>query len=299
MQKFLVAALAAVVSGAGVPAAGPGPATLKVTRAARTIQPGELVVLTIDTMRADATVGVQAFGRSLPTYRHTDTAWRVIVGLDLDVKPGRHVVSIVSTAAAAAGPVSERLSYPLVVTAKSFPTRKLTVDPAFVNPPPEVRPRIDADAERLRAIWVNPSQARLWDGAFAAPVPDKSNSAFGSRSVFNGQVRNPHSGADFPSKAGTPVAAPNAGHIALAADLYFTGNTVIVDHGLGLFSLFAHLSAIDVKAGDSVRTGQVLGLVGATGRVTAPHLHWAVRVNDARVDPLSLLAVLGSDRSRN
>lgn len=292
MNAVLVAALAVTVAGAGVPAAGPGLVALKVTREARAIQPGELVVLTIETTRADSVVQVQAFGKRLMPYRHGDTAWRVLVGLDLDVRPGRHIVSITSTVAGADGPSPEKLSYPLVVTAKSFPTRKLTVDPAFVNPPPEVRPRIEADTERLRATWAN-GQARLWDGAFAAPVQDKPNSAFGSRSVFNGEVRNPHSGADFPSKAGTPVQAPNAGSIVLASDLYFTGNTVIVDHGLGVFSLFAHLSAIDVKEGDDVRTGQTLGLVGATGRVTAPHLHWSVRVNDARVDPLSLLAVLG------
>ena len=89
------------------------------------------------------------------------------------------------------------------------------------------------------------------------------------------------------------MASPNSGRIVVAADLYFTGNTVVIDHGLGLFSLFAHLQSMDVKEGDTVATGQVVGKVGATGRVTGPHLHWTVRVNEARVDPMSLLAVLG------
>ena len=105
--------------------------------------------------------------------------------------------------------------------------------------------------------------------------------------------RNPHGGADFLSPAGTPIRAPNAGRIAVARSLYFSGNTVIIDHGLGLFSTLAHLSAIDVHEGELVAPGQRIGLVGATGRVTGPHLHWAVRAADARVDPLSLLAVLG------
>jgi murein DD-endopeptidase MepM/ murein hydrolase activator NlpD len=107
--------------------------------------------------------------------------------------------------------------------------------------------------------------------------------------------RSPHSGADFVSPEGTPIRAPNAGTIVLARDLYFSGNTVVIDHGLGLFSLVAHLSAMEVKEGETVDAGAIVGRVGATGRVTGPHLHWAVRANGARVDPLSLLAVLGED----
>jgi murein DD-endopeptidase MepM/ murein hydrolase activator NlpD len=124
-------------------------------------------------------------------------------------------------------------------------------------------------------------------------VADPANSAFGTRSVFNGKSRNAHSGADFLSPAGTPIHAPNSGRIVVARPLYFSGNTVIIDHGLGLFSMLAHLSVIDVREGDRVSTGQVVGKVGATGRVTGPHLHWTVRAADARVDPLSLLALLG------
>ena len=134
----------------------------------------------------------------------------------------------------------------------------------------------------------------MWTDLFARPVSEANNSAFGSRSVFNGEARSPHSGADFLSPAGTPVHAPNRGRVVLAKELYFSGNTVILDHGLGLFSLIAHLSVIDVAAGDTVTAGQVVGKVGATVRVTGPHLHWAVRLGGARVDPLSLLATLGA-----
>ena len=138
---------------------------------------------------------------------------------------------------------------------------------------------------------------RLWQDGFVRPVPDEANSAFGTRSVFNGQPRSPHGGADFLSPSGRPIAAPSGGRVALARDLYYTGNTVILDHGLGLFSMFAHLSVINVKDGDVVTSGQVLGEVGATGRVTGPHLHWTVRLNGTRIDPLSLLSVLGIFRS--
>ena len=114
------------------------------------------------------------------------------------------------------------------------------------------------------------------------PVPGAANSAFGTRSVYNGKPRTPHGGADFLSPGGTPVHAPNAGRIAVARALYFTGNTVVIDHGLGVFSLLAHLSVIDVHEGDLVAAGAVVGQVGATGRVTGPHLHWAVRRRCAR-----------------
>jgi murein DD-endopeptidase MepM/ murein hydrolase activator NlpD len=179
------------------------------------------------------------------------------------------------------------------VRPKAFRTRRLTVDPDFVTPPPSAAERIARDARLLQATWASSAPERLWTGSFVAPVGEPANSAFGSRSVFNGKLRAAHGGADFPSAAGTPIHAPNAGRVAVARDLYYSGNTVVLDHGAGLFSTLAHLSAFDVQEGDRVTAGQPVGRVGATGRVTGAHLHWAVRVNGARVDPLSLLAVLG------
>ena len=130
------------------------------------------------------------------------------------------------------------------------------------------------------------------------PVPDVANSAFGTHSVFNGKPTSQHTGADFLSPSGRPVEAPNAGRVVIAGPRYFSGNTVVIDHGQGLFSVLAHLSEIDVAVGDSVAAGRVVGKVGATGRVTGPHLHWAVRLNGARVDPLSLLDVVGARREQ-
>jgi murein DD-endopeptidase MepM/ murein hydrolase activator NlpD len=129
-------------------------------------------------------------------------------------------------------------------------------------------------------------------------VPGAANSRFGTRSVFNGEARAPHAGADFSAALGQPIKAPNAGLVVAARPLYYSGNTVILDHGLGLYSMLAHLSRIDVHEGDRVAAGDVVGLVGATGRVTGPHLHWALRVGGARVDPLSALALLGPPARR-
>ena len=111
--------------------------------------------------------------------------------------------------------------------------------------------------------------------------------------MFNGEPRRPHGGTDFLSAAGTPVHAPNAGRVVAARELFFTGNTIIIDHGLGVISLLAHLSSMDVREGDTLSAGQIVGRVGATGRVTGPHLHWALTVAGARVDPLSALALVG------
>ena len=272
---------------AGAPAAARG-ADASVSVAARSIQPGELAVLTVTTTTPIDDVRVRGFGKDLKPIRVNATEWKVLVGIDLETKPGRYDVSIVTGPAA-----TSRLTQLLTVLPRTFPTRKLTVDAAFVNPPPAELARITSDTERLNRAWASSAETSLWSGSWIRPVPGASNSAFGTRSIYNGEPRSPHSGADFQGAAGTPVKAPNSGRVVLAGDLYFTGNTVVIDHGAGLFSLFAHLRAINVQEGDSLTAGAILGELGATGRVTGPHLHWAVRVSGARVDPLSLLALLG------
>lgn len=266
---------------------------LLITTRARAVQPGELIVLTITAPARTDAVRVHAFGRDISGFRDDDQIWQALVGIDLETRAGAYAVDVESLAQ---GVVIDRGSTKLQVLTRHFPTRQLHVDEAFVNPPAHVQDRIAREAQELDAIWKATSSGRLWTGAFVRPVPGAANSQFGTRSIFNGVARNPHGGGDFLSPAGTPVKAPNAGLVVLADDLYFSGNTVVIDHGLGLFSMLAHLSSIDVHKGDHVRAGDVVGKVGATGRVTGPHLHWAVRASWARVDPLSLLALLGPQR---
>ncbi len=268
-------------------------APIELSVQARSQRPGELVALAITLSVAADHVRVHAFDRDATPYRTGDRIWQALIGIDLAVRPGNYTVRV----DAGDEPDAVHASLPLVVTPRVFPTRRLTVKEAFVTPPASAEARIADDAALLALAWRSSEARRLWLGPFVRPVPGAANSAFGSRSIFNRQPRNPHGGADFLSPAGTPVHAPNAGRVAVARDLYFSGNTVVIDHGLGLFSLLAHLSAIDVREGDEVTASQVIGLVGATGRVTGPHLHWAVRAGDARVDPLSLLAVLGKDEA--
>ena len=254
----------------------------------RTIQPGEVVRLDVtcdcDAMGATATV----FGQDVPLFPIRDgDAWRGLIGIDLDITSGTYPIAVVVDRGGQP-PITTTRDLP--VAAKRFPIRRLRVSARFVNPPASAIERIQAEADRLQTLFRTVTWPRQWHRPFQAPVRAPTSGNFGTRSVFNGQPRSPHSGVDFHSKAGTPVAAPATGVVTAAESLFFTGNTVVIDHGLGLYSLLAHLSKFAVKTGDRVRRGQIVGFVGATGRVTGPHLHWSVRLNGARVDPLSLIA---------
>lgn len=283
MRTILIPALCALLF------SPQAPTPLRVSAEAAAVQPGSVVVLTVTSDTPLPTLRTRAFNRDLAPFsvKEDGRTWQVLVGIDLEVKAGTHPVDV------DAGTPATRVSYPLVVTPRRFPTRTLKVNPDLVNPPPHEMERIAREAGLLRRLWSAPPSGRLWTGPFVRPVPDEANSSFGTRSIYNGQARSPHGGTDFLSPTGRPVKAPNAGRVVLAGPLYFTGGTVVIDHGLGVFSLFAHLSTVGVREGDVVKTGDVVGQVGATGRVTGPHLHWTARVGGARVDPLSLLAVLG------
>jgi len=269
-------------------AQSPPQSAARVSTAARALQPGEVVEFTITTTKPGYSIHLDAFDRAWPTFQVDPTTWRALVGIDLDTPPRAYTAAIVVSAG---GGPEARITQRLSIVAKSFGTRTLTVDDTFVNPPADVAARIASESSRLAELWKRDPMPRAWSDPFAAPVFEPANSAFGKHSVFNGQVRSSHTGADFPSPAGADVRAPNAGTVVLAEELYFSGNTVIIDHGLGMFSTLAHLSEIGVRVGETVAPGRVIGKVGATGRVTGPHLHWAVRLNGARVDPVSLVWV--------
>jgi murein DD-endopeptidase MepM/ murein hydrolase activator NlpD len=287
------AIMLALTLGSG--AAAEGQPCPTVSRVARSVSPGELVLLTVACAAPLQKVEVTAFGRSIPFYEgRVPGAWQGLVGIDLNTKPGVHAVTIV----ARAGASTFTRTYTLSVSTKRFRTRQLKVPPQFVTPPESVRARIEQEAKRVSAIMATITPARLWEGPFVPPVPGPMISPFGTLSVLNGTPGSRHAGADFQGAEGTPIQAPAAGQVMLAADLYFSGRTVIIDHGLGLISLLAHLSEIRVREGDPVARGEEVGTVGSTGRVTGPHLHWTVRVVGARVDPMSLLAVLGPSGGR-
>ncbi|NWG14086.1 MAG: M23 family metallopeptidase [Acidobacteria bacterium] len=269
--------------------------SIQVRHKARALQPGEVIAFTIRSRERLASVELLAFDKTFPAFATKDTlVWNALVGIDLESRPGSYVARI--RAATKSAELAE-LQYKLVVRPKAFPTRRLTVDEKYVTPPPEVLDRIALETKRVGAILAAVSDGKYWNGRFVSPVPGPVISEFGKRNIINGKPRSPHAGTDFRAQSGTPVRAPNAGRIVLAEDLYFSGNTVIIDHGQGLYSYFAHLSGFAARVGDVVERGDVVGQVGATGRVTGPHLHWSVRLVGTRVDPLSLIAVLGPNKA--
>lgn len=292
---ILCMAAATVAIGTRIARAGQAAGNLVITHHARALQPGELVLIEARVATPAARVRGRAFEKSFDLYpAGSPDTWHGLVGIDLDVRPG--TVPVMVEAIAPDGS-TVRQRHDLVIEPKQFPTRRLTVAEEFVNPPADEIERIQREARQVAAIFARVTSKRLWSGPFERPVPGAATSSFGKRSILNGQPRSPHSGTDFQGTTGTPVKAPNAGHVVLAANLYFSGNVVILDHGQGLYSYFGHLSRMAVAEGEDVAQGDLLGEVGATGRVTGPHLHWTVRVHGARVDALSLLSVLAGEAS--
>jgi len=235
---------------------------LAVTSRARATTPGEVVRLDVRSSIDLDRLGVSVPWHPVIAFRTGPREWRALVGIDLGVAPGEYEARLDGTTA---GGEHVFASQAIHVDAKEFPTRNLRVAPRFVTPPASAQARIDRERMMLgRLFRVNAPEAR-WTEPFVVPIAGAVVSGFGVRSVFNNEPRAPHGGADFASPEGTPVAAPDAGDVVLASELYFTGNTVVIDHGVGLQSLFAHLSRIDVREGDHVARGQILGAVGATG----------------------------------
>ena len=225
-------------------------------------------------------------GHRVPFVRR-GAAWVAVVGVDLDAKPGAHAAEL--TFRYDDGH-TRTASETVTVQRQQFLTTKLTVEDRYVELSDEDAARASDEARETGAIYATLTPERYWDEPFLAPIRGaKDGRNFGHRRVFNGQPRAPHSGADLKADVGTPVYAANRGRVVLAKDLFYSGNAVFVDHGLGLYTIYLHLSKIEVAPGAIVERGQRLGLAGATGRVTGPHLHWGVRIVDARVDPFSLL----------
>jgi murein DD-endopeptidase MepM/ murein hydrolase activator NlpD len=214
--------------------------------------------------------------------------WITIIGADLDMGVGDHPVTVIFGFDDGR---RERRGEVIRVEPISFPITYLTVEPRFVELSPEDLERSRRESRRLSEIFGRISTEILWDGPFLVPIPNAEGSNFGHRRVFNEQPRNPHSGADISAVTGTAIRSSNRGRVVETGDYFFNGNTVIVDHGIGIYSVYLHLSRIDVEVGQLIDTGEVLGLVGATGRVTGPHLHWGFRVQNARVDPFSLTRI--------
>ena len=207
---------------------------------------------------------------------------KAVVGIALATEPGNYLLSV------KAGNATRTL--PVKVAPKQYREQQLKVPEKQVNLSPENEARVEREQKHLRALYDAQGEGVPGTFTLAIPVPGPRSSSFGLRRVFNGQARNPHSGMDIAAATGTPIVAPADGTVIDVGNYFFNGNNVLIDHGGGFITMYCHLSAFAVKTGDSVKLGQVIGKVGATGRVTGPHLHFGVMLNGASVDPALFLA---------
>ena len=256
-----------------------------------TVAPGGVVV--VEVRGAQPLESLRATWKGKPLHFWSgaeEGVQRALLGIDLSQRPGAVALNVTVPRA---GAPTKRCRQPVRVKKVGYGVERLRVARRFIELTREDEARAEQEAKRLQEIFAGTTPERLWDGNFQLPVEDvRPSGNFGRRRILNGQRRSPHSGEDFPAEEGAPVRAPQRGRVALAEELFYSGNTVVLDHGLGLYTFYAHLATLSVRAGEVVEAQTLLGTVGSTGRVTGDHLHWAARVNGARVNPLELLDAL-------
>ena len=231
---------------------------------------------------------VRVGGRELVSGPTTADAPRILwIGVDLEDAPGPR--EIVAEAITVAGrPATARAR--LLVLGGGYPVQRLTVSRSFTELDAATLERVAREKATLERLWETATATRLWRGPFRLPLDGSPRAAgFGLKRIINDEPRAPHTGADFSAPAGAPVLAANAGTVVLAEEHFFAGNSLILDHGEGLFTMYFHLQESVVRPGQRVRAGEMLGRVGSTGRATGPHLHWGARLFGARINPEELL----------
>jgi murein DD-endopeptidase MepM/ murein hydrolase activator NlpD len=253
----------------------------------RALQPGEPIVVFLETDGTAKSATVTFLGRTadlrpVPGGRSVFA----FLGIDLQAKPGSHTMTV---KVLKAGGAIETIRKELLVSEKEFPFTKLELKREYVTPPASALERIKREVELVALATSVVMPEWLGDGPFVLPHDAPSWSNFGQRRLNNNVLESVHAGLDIRAPFGETIRAANAGTVVLASDLYLGGKTVIVDHGLGVFSSYGHMSKLLVKRGDAVKISAPLGLCGTTGRSTGPHLHWSVKILDVRVDPEAML----------
>ena len=230
-------------------------------------------------------------------YANGNGNFAALIGADVEAKPATSKFWLKATSQSGA---EQHKEIALKVKAKSFRTESFNVAPSFDEMTAETLEEIRREQAAFKRAFEASAPERLWDAPFIRPVAQpESASSFGSRRVINGTPRAPHTGTDLSAPAGTEVLAANHGRVVLVGNFFFAGGSVVLDHGGGLFTMYFHLAEFKVEEGSMVRKGDVVGLSGATGRVTGPHLHWGARLANARIEPFELLKKISSNGARN
>lgn len=252
------------------------------------INTGQIVFIDIFTDNSVKDISLRFLGRNFSSFpTEKPGLFKAFVAAGLKDKAGVFPIEVLEQGK------NVVLKENIEVIKKEYPEEHLKVAKKMVDFPPKILKRVLDDQQAVKKACSVKTSSRFWSSPFAWPVNSKVLSPFGLRRFFNGQPRSPHSGADLRASEGTPIKAANDGRVVLARDCYLSGNTVVIDHGAGLFTLYAHLSNMDVKTGLIVKRGETIGSAGSTGRVTGPHLHWGVSIEGTRVDPISLMEVAG------
>jgi len=252
--------------------------TPKVTLTPKKVGPGDLLLITVK--NASGPVEGTFNGKKL-YFNQSKNSYQAVLGIDLFTEPGKYSLVITSK--------GTKLQRTVKVSKKDYPVQRLTLPKDMVVLSPENEARVEQEQKKVAALWPVDS-IRIWSGGFIDPLPGKEiGTPFGVRRIINDIPKNPHSGVDITADEGEPVRAPNDGVVVLVDDQFYSGKSVILDHGQGIYTMFFHLSKIDVQHGQAVMKGDVIAEVGSTGRATGAHLHWGARVQGARIDPLGLI----------
>jgi murein DD-endopeptidase MepM/ murein hydrolase activator NlpD len=285
----LVVALFAIVDAASFA----GPAQPKPNSKPIEIFQGDIIEIKIPGEELTAVEG--RMGKTtIPFFSNVSGHYIALVGADLEAKPGVTTVSVKATTST--GRQREN-QISLRIRPKAFKKESFSVAKEFEPLSPQALERIRTDREAFTRAFMTSAPERLWDGRFLLPVSSEVTSPFGYRRIINGTPRAPHTGVDLRAALGSEVMAANHGRVVLLGDFFFSGHSLVLDHGGGLYTMYFHLSEFKVETGAMVRKGDVIGLSGMSGRVTGPHLHWAARLNGARVDPFELLNKLGHSKN--
>ena len=253
------------------------------------ITQGDAVLLTVSC--PDPLLGIRGEwkGKTFSFYGEKNgTAFSSLIGIDLDEAPGKKAIILNLTGTK--GNTSQ-LPVSFTVSKKNFPVQSLTLPANMVFLSPENLARVKSEKAAVDKLWDMSAMEKKWKRAFIKPVRGTVLSPFGVRRVINNTPRSPHTGIDLRATEGTPVLASSDGIVAMTSDLFFAGKAVFLDHGMGIITMYFHLSEVHVKEGEKMAQGQVIGRVGQTGRASGPHLHWGVRIHGSRIDPLSLVHV--------
>ncbi len=249
------------------------------------IPQGGIGVYEVETGPGDSAPWGSFRGELVTFHRLTGKRFRAMIGVDMEWPVGDHPLEI-RVLRDGESHVMERKT--VRIADGKFTEQHLTLPERMVDLDEQTLARVTKEKERIYALWDIGEKKALWDGKWLLPVEGTLSGSFGKRRVINGEPKNPHNGEDIDAPAGKPVVAPNSGIIRLAEGQFYGGNTLVIDHGAGLFTFYMHMESLSVTEGQHVARGELLGHVGSTGRSTGPHLHWGCRLNNARINPVSL-----------